>query len=142
MSVRVSLFYFHFSGFTLWLVIAVRYQLFYLFDLFKIAFVKQGQAVGYFVYFAEIMVCQDNSMIFGAFGHKYPELFGYDRGDAAERFVEQDIRSRTEKGGFDFQVTLLSGRYFTDTRGSEAEKHFVGKKAFPVFRSDTKFCYL
>ena len=81
-------------------------------------------------------------MIFGAFGHKYPELFGYDRGDAAERFVEQDIRSRTEKGGFDFQVTLLSGRYFTDTRGSEAEKHFVGKKAFPVFRSDTKFCYL
>ena len=61
------------------------------------------------MYFPEIVVCQNDSVVLGAFGHQFAYLFGNNGRDAAERFVQQDIRGRTEKGGFDFQVTLFSG---------------------------------
>lgn len=59
------------------LIITVRYQLFFIFYLFQVTLIQQRDAVGYFMYFPEIMVCQDDAVVLGAFGNQLSYLFRY-----------------------------------------------------------------
>ena len=64
-----------------------------------ICFVELGWASAWvtaIIVAREFVVCQNDSVVLGAFGHQFAYLFGNNGRDAAERFVQQYIGCRTE----------------------------------------------